>query len=222
MTALPLPAESPMAPTKYIVGNGHLLEWALAAWAEVEPGTTLHAIDVGQDSDYRFDLQALDRISAQGATAFAPWNSQFLNFRRLELMGELKARGFRMPPLVCRTATVAANVRIGENSMVGAGAVVEAGCQIGINCRIGALASIGPASRLGNSAWLADGVRVGATARIEANAILGWGVIVQDGVTIGRQCVLDVEGRRALDMPAKTFISHRFPAGAVIVDNGGD
>ncbi len=204
--------------TKYVVGHGPLLQSALAHWADLQPGTVLHAIDVGQDRDYRFDLAALEGIDPRQATAFVAWSAQFLNFRRLELMGELKGRGFRMPALVCRGALVATGVKLGENTMVGAGAVIAPGSQVGMNCHIGVQASVGPGTVIGNSAWLADGVRVGASAQVESHATLGLGVIVEDGITIGRQCILDVAGRRTLSMPAKTFVTTRFPSGVVIVD----
>lgn len=44
---------------KYVIGTGPLLEWAMVNWAEVEPNETLHAIDIGQDGDYKFDLSGM-------------------------------------------------------------------------------------------------------------------------------------------------------------------
>jgi acyl-[acyl carrier protein]--UDP-N-acetylglucosamine O-acyltransferase len=203
---------------KYILGSGPLLQWALACWSEVAPDITLHPLDIGQDHDYRFDLAALAGVAPSGATAFVAWGPQFLNFRRLELMGELKGRGFRMPPLLCRGAIVATSATVGENASVGAGAIVGPGSKIGFNSVVGAGCILGAGVQLGSSVWIADGVQVGAAARIGANASLSRGVILDDGVTVGRQVVLDRPGRRSTPVADKTFITSDFPTAVTIVD----
>ena len=209
-----------MLSKKYVIGNGLLLEWAMASWAEVAPDQKLHAIDVGQDSDYRFDLCALAELSPHDATAFVAWGPQFLNFRRLELMGELKARGFRMPPLICRGAIVAASATLGENCAVGAAAVVGTGCKVGFNSYIGAVALVGSGAHLGSSVWVADGAQIGTGARVGTNSMLGRGVILSDGVITGRQCILDIPGRQMTPLADKVFFKASFPAGIEIIDVG--
>lgn len=208
------------SPDKYILGTGPLLQWALACWAEVQPGLTLHPLDIGQDRDYRFDLAELADVAPGNATAFVAWGPQFLNFRRLELMGELKGRGFRMPPLICRGAIVATSATVGENTAIGAGAIVGPGSKIGFNSVVGAGCVLGAGVQLGSSAWLADGVQVGAAARVGANATLGRGVILDDGISIGKQAVLDRPGRRSTPLADKTFITPAFPTAVTIVDGG--
>ena len=209
-----------MLSKKYVIGNGLLLEWAMASWAEVAPDQKLHAIDVGQDGDYRFDLCSLAELSPHDATAFVAWGPQFLNFRRLELMGELKARGFRMPPLICRGAIVAASATLGENCAVGAAAVVGTGCKVGFNSYIGAVALVGSGAHLGSSVWVADGAQIGTGARIGTNSMLGRGVILSDGVIMGRQCILDIPGRQMTPLADKVFFNASFPAGIEIIDVG--
>ncbi len=210
-----------MSSDKYVVGSGALLQWALAAWAEAAPSERLHPIDIGQDKDYRFDLGALEGAVPGEATAFVAWGPQFLNFRRLELMGELKSRGFRLPSLVCRGALVAAGAAIGENCTVGAGAIVGAGCKIAFNTVLGSGCILGAGVQVGASAWIADGVQVGTLCRIGANATLGRGVILADGVCVGKQSVLDIPGRRTEALADKTFLLPAF-AGAVSVIDGGN
>ena len=211
-----------MPSEKYVIGSGAVLAWALASWAEVAPDETLRSVDIGQDGDYQFDLGVLADISPRDATDFVAWGPHFLNFRRLELMGELKGRGFRMPPLVCRGAVVSATTVLGENCAVGAGAIVGSGCKIGFNSHIGAGALIGCGVQLGSSVWIADGVQIGPEARIGANATLGRGVILDDGVVVGRQSILDLPGRRAIPLPDKTFVTASFPTGAVVIEGGGN
>lgn len=210
-----------MSYDKYVVGSGALLDWALASWTEIAPEIKLHRVEITQDDDYRFELQALDSVSPDQATAFVVWSSQFLNFRRLELMGELKSRGFKLPSLICRGAIVSPTASLGENCSVGSGAVVESGCKIGFNSRIGASALIGTGTSLGSSTWVGDGVQIGAKVRIGANATVGSGVILDDELVLGRQCILDIHGRRSMPVADKTFITASFPRGVVVVDGGG-
>ena len=144
-------------------------------------------------------------VAAEGDTAFVALGPQFLNFRRFELMGLVKAMGFKMPPLVCRGAVVAASAQVGENSWIGAGALVGADAQLGFNCVLGAGAQVGAGSRIGHSVWLAPGVLVGTACTVGAHATLDMGVLVANGVQIGKQCVLQKPGRVAADVPAKRF-----------------
>lgn len=210
-----------MRSKKYVIGTGSLLQWAMASWAEVAGDESLHAIDVGQEADYRFELRDLAELSPQDATAFVAWGPQFLNFRRLELMGELKARGFKMPALVCRGAVVAASATLGENCAVGAAAVLGALCKVGFNSYIGAAAVIGNGATLGSSVWLADGVQIGSSARVGNNATIGYGVTVENSVAIGRQCILDIPGRYNTALADKVFITAAFPSGVLVINSCG-
>lgn len=209
-----------MPSEKYVIGSGALLEWAMAAWAEASPEESLHALDIAQDGSYSFDLGVLSSISPAHATAFVIWGPQFLNFRRLELMGELKTRGFKLPPLVCRSAMVARGVSVTENCSIGPGAVISHGCKIGFNSHIGAGALIGSGAQVGSSTWIADGVQIGSKVRIGNNATLGAGVLVADGVSLGRQCVLDLPGIWRKPLADKTFVTAAFPTGVFVIDNG--
>lgn len=206
-----------MSSEKYVVGSGPMLQWIMAAWAEAAPDTVLHAVDVGQDAHYRFDLGALDGLATAEATAFVAWGPQFLNFRRLELMGELKARGFRMPPLVCRGATVAASATLAENCMVGAGAVIGESVKLGFNTQVGSRCLIGHGTKIGTSAWIADGVQIGRGCSIGANSTLGAGVLLAEGVAVGRQCILELPGLRSKPVADKSFFTTAFPKGVAIV-----
>lgn len=210
-----MPSETP---ARFVVGAGVWLEAALAAWDEAAPGSSLHRVDVGQDANYGFDVSTLPEAPVDGAQAFVAWGPQFLNFRRLELMGELKRRGFKMPPLVCRGAIVSLTASVGENTLIGAGAIVAAGVRIGINGYLGAGVGLGHASEIGNSAWLADGVQIGHRVRIGAHTTLGRGVVVDDEIEIGKQCIIERPGRRTAPLAAKTFVMPPYAVDVVIVD----
>lgn len=204
--------------SKYVIGNGALLDWAMAAWREVDPGLELRPVKLDQDAAYAFDLSVLDNLIVDGATAFAAYDDQFLNFRRFELMAKLKERGFSMPALVCPGALVASTASLGENVMIGAGAIVGHGCQIGFNTVIGSGANIGSACRIGNSAWIEAGVVIGRAAKIGANVTLGTGVIIGDTVEVGKFCAIDVAGKITKNIAAKTFLHASFDTSINIVE----
>jgi carbonic anhydrase/acetyltransferase-like protein (isoleucine patch superfamily) len=210
-------------PCKYIVGTGALLDWAMASWAEAEPALRLSPVDVGQAADYRFDLGSLPQPQpsdddAVGDTAFVAWGAQFLNFRRLELMGELKGRGFRMPPLICKGAIVAASVKLAENVAIGAGAVIGANGRIGFNSVVGAGAVLGHGVQLGSSVWIGDGVQVGALARIGAQSTVEEGASIGIDMRIGKQSAIRRPGRYDLPIGDRTFVMADFDGPVVIVE----
>jgi hypothetical protein len=212
--------ESDVQPVKYLIGTGVLLEWAMASWREVEPDTVLHPIDIGQDRDYRFDLSTLLDVRADAATAFVAWGPQFLNFRRLELMSELKSRGFKMPSLICKGALLASGVSVGENCVIGAGSIIGSGCKIGFNSVIGAGCILGPATQVASSAWISDGVQIGMQARIGANATIGSGVTLANEIGIGKQSVVDRPGRYSSSFLDKSFLIPAFPKTVNVIDYG--
>ncbi len=203
---------------KYVIGTGALLDFTLDAWREVEPDTDLRPLHLTQDVAYKFDLSILDQPIADNVTAFAIFDAQFLNFRRYELMGELKARGFKMPPLISKSAVIDSTASIAENVMVGAAAIIGHRSQIGFNTVIGAASQIGHACKIGHSVYLAPGVMVGAAAKIAANVTLGLGVIVADGIEVGKFSVIDKPGKLVHHIPSKTFIHDAFDEAIVIVD----
>jgi UDP-3-O-[3-hydroxymyristoyl] glucosamine N-acyltransferase len=194
---------------KYVIGRGRELQRALAAWRELAPDIELRPVDM----DGAGAQAALETIDPVDATAFVAADSYFLNFRRLELMGVVRARGIAMPPLVERGAVVGTDVRLLDNTWIGAGAIIQPGCRIGFNVVIGPGAIIGGGVEIGQSAFIDSGVTVGHGARIGAKATLGLGVTVSHGVEIGALCVIDKPGRYETNVAAKTFIqtSHAHP-----------
>jgi len=204
--------------SKFVIGSGASLDCALAAWREVDPDVDLKPVALSQDAAYAFDLSVLDGLVTDGATAFAAYDDQFLNFRRFELMGKLKERGFSMPPLVCAGALVANTASIGENAMIGAGAIIGHGCQIGFNTVIGSGANIGSGCRVGMSAWIEAGVVIGRAVKIGANVTLGSGVIVGNSVEVGKFCIIDAAGKITQNIAAKTFLQAAFDTPISIVE----
>lgn len=204
--------------SKIVVGCGDALELALASWREAAPALQTEAIALSQDASYRFDLSVLDKFDASQTTAFVALDHQFLNFRRFELMGEMKSRGFKLPPLVCRGALVAADVHIQENCLIGAGAIIGCNSRIGFNTVVGAGTNVGMGCEMGNSVWIEPGVLLGRRVKIGSNATVGGGVRLHDTVEIGRQCIIDRPGDISRNVAAKTYVYSQFAAPVYIVD----
>lgn len=207
-----------MPSLKYVIGSGVLLDQALACWRDTDPSVTLVRVETGQQADYGFDLSALDAVTPDTGTAFVAWGPQFLNFRRLELMGFLKERGLKMPPLVCAGALVSPQAAIGENTFVGPGSTVAATARVGFNCVIGAGCRIGFGARIDASAWLGDDVQVGMQARVGANSVLGHRSSVAASAVVGKCCVLDASTPPLAKVAPRTFYMPGFREPVVILD----
>jgi len=211
-----------MSSLKYVIGAGLLLDKALANWHDADATQALVRVEIGQKPDYGFDLSALDAVTPETGTAFVAWGPQFLNFRRLELMGLLKERGLKMPPLLCTGAVVSPQATIGENTVVGAGSTVAATARIGFNCVIGEGCRIGFGSRVDASVWMGDDVQVGMQARVGSNSVLGNRTSVAQSATVGRFCVLDSSTPPLPKVAPKTFYMAGFRDPVVIIDGHVD
>lgn len=191
---------------KVILGQSPWLEMAVEDWLQVQPGLAIRSVEVVLDRSHGFDLSSvLDGLDPATTTGFVAWGPKFLNFQRLELMGELKKRGFKMPALVHPSAQVSPSATCQENAWIQAQAVVGPQVTIGMNAHVGLGARLGAHSALGNHAWLDQDARIGARARVEANAVVGEGVEVAEGVRIGRQACIETAGRISADWPDKAF-----------------
>jgi serine acetyltransferase len=190
---------------KVILGQAPWLEMAAEDWLQAQPGLSLTQVELLLDRSYGFDLSALDELDPSTTTGFVAWGPKFLNFQRLELMGELKKRGFKMPALVHPSAQVSPTATFQENTWIQAQAVIGPQVAIGLNAHVGMGARLGVGSQVGNHAWLGQDVRLGAQARVEAHAVLGDGVMVADSVRIGRQACIESSGCISEDWPDKSF-----------------
>lgn len=176
---------------KVIVGQSPWLEQASEDWLLVYPDLSLTLIELKLNRSHCFDLSSLDQYDPEFSTGFVAWGPQFLNYQRMELMGEFKKRGFKMPALVHPSAQVSASANYQENVWIQAQAVIGPHVSLGLNSHVGIGARLGVKSQLGNHAWLGQDVRLGAGAKVGPNAVLGDEVIVGDTVIIGRQACIE-------------------------------
>ena len=140
--------------SKLIIGIQPYLDLASQLWSELDPELKLVTLEINQDSNYFFDLSELAKFSPKQFSAFVACDHQFLNFRRLELMSELKKIGFCMPSLLAKSAYIGKDAIIGENCFICPGTVIGPKAKLGFNCFIGSLSSVNQGAVLGNSVWL--------------------------------------------------------------------
>lgn len=204
--------------SKLVVGAGDFLDIAFHAWKARAPDIDVQRHEVAQDRSHNFDLSFLDGHSPTETSMFVAFDNRFLNFKRLELMGAIKGRGFRMEPYIGAAALVGSGARVGENSFIADGAVVGDQAHLHHNIWLGPRAVVGYAAQIGHSVWVEAAVVVGARARIGAHSILGGGVSIADQVQVGKMCVLGLPGHYAEDIPAKAFYRRPF-AGPIRIFN---
>ena len=196
--------------SKLIVGAGDFLEIAYEAWRSKEPGLVVEKLEITQDASHFFDFGFLDHYLPEKTSMFAAFDNRFLNYKRLELMGAIKGRGFQMEAYISDHAMVSSGATIGENSFISDGAIIGAQARLQYNNYVGPRGVIGHASETGHSVWVDAAVVVGARSTIGAQSILGEGVSIASGIRVGKMCVLEIAGHYRENIPAKVLYKAPF------------
>ncbi|MGU3629438.1 UDP-3-O-(3-hydroxymyristoyl)glucosamine N-acyltransferase [Comamonas sp. C24C] len=195
---------------KWIIGAGAPLEMAYDICRQIHPDLHTEKITISQNTNYTFNLDALDTLQPESGTAFVAFDERFGNFKRMELMAAVMERGLSLPPLISPRAMLSSGVKIGPNSLVGDGTIVGYGCRIDYNSVILPGVHIGHSTHIRPSCWLETGVSVGNNIQIGAHCTLRNGAILAHGIKIGRSCELGWPQRYAKDISAKTIFDNRY------------
>ena len=204
--------------SKLVLGIEPWLSMACDDWKCAEPSVSLVPIEVSLDNNYLFNCDVLSEHSPSVCTGFVAWGPDFLNFQRLELMGELKKRGFKMPALVHPSAVVSSSVKYQENTWIQAMAVVGANASIGLNSCIEIGARIGVQSIIEKSVWIGCDAKIGAFTKIGAHSVIGRGVEVIDSLAVGRQALIERTQIITQNWPDKKFSVFSSNLDGVIAD----
>jgi UDP-3-O-[3-hydroxymyristoyl] glucosamine N-acyltransferase len=178
-------------PFKLIIGEEPWLSIAVEDNLLVDSTQDITAIPLNINSEYKFDLSFLEDFDPKKYTGFIAWGSSYSNFQRLDLMGELKKKGFRLPPLINPNAQVSANLKILENSWVQSGCVISSNVTIGYNVCLCMGVKVGPNTHIGNSTWIGENSSIGYMCNINSNVTLGSMVTVKDSLKIGNQVIIE-------------------------------
>lgn len=196
--------------SRWIIGRSDYLDLAFHAWKQARQDEMVIRIEVPQDSEHEFDLGVLDGLNPTEGAMFVAFDERFGNFKRMELMQLVMARGFSLEPFVSTSAVVAADAVIGRNCFIGDGVVVGAGSRIDYNTVLHSGVKIGAGAHLRPSCWCDIGVSIGQGTEIGAHAILRMGAVVSPGVRIGRHCELGWPRLYDRDVPSRTVYDTRY------------
>lgn len=196
--------------SRWIVGAGDYLDLVFHSCRKTYPDDQVEKVVVPQTEGYEFDLTVLDALTPDHGSAFVAFDERFGNFKRMELMQALMARGFRLDPLISRSSDVAEDVVIGMNVFIGPNTTIGHGCRIDFNTVIHAGVIIGPGSQVKSSCWLESGVQLGSGVKIGAHCTLRVGASIRSKVTIGRGCELGWPRVYEQDVAGNTFFDTRY------------
>ncbi len=206
--------------SKLIIGIQPYLDLASQLWSELDPELKLVTLEINQDSNYFFDLSELAKFSPKQFSAFVACDHQFLNFRRLELMSELKKIGFCMPSLLAKSAYIGKDAIIGENCFICPGTVIGPKAKLGFNCFIGSLSSVNQGAVLGNSVWLGTAVHIGMHCKIGSNSTVLYHSAIANNVEIGKQVLIEKPGFYNKSIQDKSFFLQKSNLDVSIIGNG--
>ena len=103
---------------------------------------------------------------------------------RSALYAAFKNEGYDFVTVVHPSATIAADVRLGEGCQIMAGAVVQTGCAIGTGAIVNTSASIDHDCAIGNFVHIAPGVTLSGTVTVGARSHIGVGATVIQGINL--------------------------------------
>jgi len=106
--------------------------------------------------------------------------------RRLELLAELAAAGFKLPVLCHPAARISPSARLGEGTVVFAGAVIQADARLGRGVIVNTLAGVDHDCALADGVHVCPGAHLGGDVTVGEGSWLGIGCSVKHGVRIGR------------------------------------
>ncbi|MBN2452353.1 MAG: acetyltransferase [Lentisphaeria bacterium] len=182
---------SPETRTIVLYGNGKLAELLLAVMAGDSRfrvcGVTADAAFVRDSRFHGLPLVPFESVEE----AFPPDRYGMLvtvGYRSMRLRREMflkaRARGYRMPNYIARTARVFPDLALGENNILFDMVYVGPRCRLGDNTVLRPQLYIGHESVVEDHAFITSGATVGSRCRIGALTFFGLGVTVLPGTGI--------------------------------------
>lgn len=197
--------------SRWVVGAGVCLEQVLATWTNQYPNERIERIDLEPGDDYAFSLAALDDLDPATGDMLVAFDERFGNFKRMELMQAVMARGFKLTSFMAPSAIVGAGAVVGPNAFIGEGVVLGMGSRVDYNAVLRDGVRLGAHAHVHASCWLDTGVTVGDRANLGAHSIVRVGAVVGPGVKIGKHCELGWARLYGEDVAAKTIYDPRYP-----------
>ncbi len=123
------------------------------------------------------------------------------NRARLDLAGQVKARGFELVSAIHPTASVAAGAVIGAGTVVRAQSAIGPQSRIGECCIIGYGAMVSHDCTIGDGVHLSSGVNVAGTVSIGRATWVGLGATIIDPHSVGSDTLIGAGAVVTTDIP---------------------
>jgi sugar O-acyltransferase (sialic acid O-acetyltransferase NeuD family) len=166
----------------------------------MNPGGEVNAIKVvGRtpgDLPSSFDVSKIFAFAALGDNA-----------RRMDVLSELKALGFRIPILVHPTASISPSAELGEGTVVVAQAAINANAKVGSGCILNTACSIDHDNVLGEGVQVCPGVHAAGGVVFGEQAFIGTGASIVPGVRIGARAIVAAGAVVTSDVPDGVTVS---------------
>lgn len=112
------------------------------------------------------------------------------NFIRKKLYERFSALGFNFPPIICPSAIISKQTKIGEGSFINSGAIINSNAKIGNSCVVNTGAIIEHDVNLSDYVFVAPGSVISGGCQIDEGAFIGANATVIQNIKIGAWSVL--------------------------------
>lgn len=200
-----------------VVGAGSALDSACANADTM--GIFYSRIELSSADGHNFDLSPLIVHIPAETKVFIALDSRAVNYARLQLIAEVRLRGYRTFNLISPSATIGVNAVLKGNVYIGPGCHIGDDCMLGVGCWLERQVIVGTGARLGASSTLGHGVRLGAATSIGIGSSLGEWAITRSGTEVGRHCEWLLPTLLPERLPDKSFYDSCLPEGARVLNN---
>ena len=151
-----------------------------------------------------------DQLIANGITkainAVNTTNATGMGKGRSYAYDKLKAKGFELPNLIHKTASIEPTVTMGEGNLILAGAILGSDVVIGNDCVINASAVVNHDCIISDTCHIASGAILAGGVTVGANTLIGQGCTVFQRVKIGNNVVIQNGCNVFKDVPDGTVV----------------
>jgi sugar O-acyltransferase (sialic acid O-acetyltransferase NeuD family) len=123
---------------------------------------------------------------------------------RIHLYSQVVALGASVPPVIARSANVAADTRIGAGAIIMQMAMVGPATTIGDNCIINSRTVVEHEVKIGDHCHLATGAIINGSCMIGDGTFIGSGAVLKQGIKVGERVVIGMGCIVERDVPSDT------------------
>ena len=142
-------------------------------------GSKYFGLDVLGNDDELFSYSPREVVLANGIGALPG------KVFRWKLASQMREKGFQFTRVIHPSATIAADVIVGEGAQVMAGSIIQPGSSIGQDSIVNTRVSVDHDCKIGENCHLAPGVILSGCVNIGKGAHLGTGSTVIQNISIG-------------------------------------